>query len=137
MSSFKYNLSKSQRIRRRFGEEFKIKRVKEIESGQVRPCEIVKEYQVSYQAIYKWINKYGMSKDRKQERLIVESQSDTSRMLALRKKIAELERTVGQKQIELDFAKKIIELAEDYYKIDIKKKFTDTQSDTTGKNGKS
>ena len=132
-----YKLSKSQRIRRRFGEEFKIKRVKEIESGQVRLCEIVKEYQVSYQAIYKWINKYGMSKDRKQERLIVESQSDTARLLALRKKVAELERTVGQKQIELDFAKKIIELAEDHYKIDIKKKFTDTRSATIGKKGKS
>jgi len=62
-----YKLNKSQRIRRRFGEEFKIKRVKEIESGQVRLCEIVKEYQVSYQAIYKWINKYGMAKERKQD----------------------------------------------------------------------
>jgi len=132
-----YKLNKSQRIRRRFGEEFKIKRVKEIESGQVRLCEIVKEYQVSYQAIYKWINKYGMAKERKQERLIVESQSDTSRMQALRKKIAELERTVGQKQIELDFTKKMIDLAEDHYKIDIKKKFTNTRSDTTGKKGKS
>lgn len=126
-------LSKSQRIRRRFGEDFKIKRVKEIEAGQVRLCEIVKEYQVSYQSLYRWLDKYGMSKSMKEERLIVESKSDTSRMQALRKKVAELERTVGQKQIELDFTKKMIDLAEDYYKIDIKKKFTETQSGITGK----
>ncbi len=43
-----------------------------------------------------------------------------------------MERIVGQKQILLDFKEKMIELAEETYKVDIKKKFSDKPSDTTG-----
>lgn len=55
----------------------------------------------------------------------MEAKSDTQKILALQKRIAELERIVGQKQVLLDFKEKMIELAEEEYKIDIKKKFTD------------
>lgn len=123
MSSKSYKLSSSERRRRTFSESFKIKKVRELESGQTRICEIVKEYLVSPTSVYKWLNKYGMSKKKKPERLIIESTSDTKKIQELRKRIAELERMVGQKQVQLDFQKKMIELAEDYYEVDIKKKF--------------
>jgi hypothetical protein len=55
-------------------------------------------------------------------RLIVESESDTVRLIEYQKKIAELERLVGQKQVVIEFQNKMIELAEEEYKIDIKKK---------------
>jgi hypothetical protein len=55
-------------------------------------------------------------------RLIVESESDTVKLIEYQKKIAELERIVGQKQVIIDFQNKVIELAEVEYKIDIKKK---------------
>ncbi len=73
---------------------------------------------------------------KKPERLIVESDSDTAKLIELRKKIAELERTVGQKQIVIDFKDKMIELAEEHYNIDIKKNFSTQQSSTTGKTEK-
>ena len=60
---------------------------------------------------------------KKKERLIVESQSDTQKLLELKKQIADLERLLGQKQIQLEFKDKMIELAEEVYKIDIKKNF--------------
>ena len=41
----------------------------------------------------------------------------------MQKRIAELERTLGQKQILIEFKDKMIELAEETYKVDIKKKF--------------
>jgi hypothetical protein len=59
---------------------------------------------------------------KKTERLIVESQSDTQKILDLKKQIAELERLLGQKQIQLEFKDTMIEIAEEMYKIDIKKK---------------
>jgi transposase len=65
-------------------------------------------------------------------RLIVESESDTTKIAALQKQIAELERAVGQKQIQLDFKDKMIELAEVHYGVDIKKKFIETPSSGSG-----
>jgi hypothetical protein len=59
---------------------------------------------------------------KKAERLIVESKSDTQKILDLKKQIAELERLLGQKQIQLEFKDTMIEIAEEMYKIDIKKK---------------
>lgn len=53
----------------------------------------------------------------------MESKSDTAKILALQKRIAELERALGQKTIQLEFKDKMIELAEQTYKVDIKKKF--------------
>ena len=51
----------------------------------------------------------------------MESKSDTTKILALQKRIAELERLLGQKQIEIEFMDKMIELAEQTYGVDIKK----------------
>jgi len=55
-------------------------------------------------------------------RTIVELESDTVKMLNYQKKIAELEQLLGQKQVVIEFQNKMIELAEQEYKIDIKKK---------------
>lgn len=114
-------LTLSERRRRSFSENFKRKKVQEIETGQTRVCEICKQYQVSATNVYKWLEKFGNMKSKK-ERLIVESQSDTVELIALKKRIAELERIVGQKQIMIDYKDKMIELAEEEYGIDIKKK---------------
>ncbi len=59
---------------------------------------------------------------KKKAKLIVESESDTRKLQAMQERIAELERSLGQKQIQLDFMDKMIELAEQKYKIEIKKK---------------
>lgn len=136
MSIKSNKLSLAQRRRRTFSESFKIKKVRELESGQTRICEVVKEYLVSATSVYNWLNKYGMSKVKKPERLIIESNSDTTKIQELRKRIAELERTVGQKQVQLDFKEKMIELAEEHYGVDIKKKFIEKQSVISGNKGK-
>jgi len=113
-------LTQSERRRRRFSESFKKQKVKEFELGKVRICEICKVYQVSNMTVHRWINKFGTIN--KPERIIVESKSDTQKILALKKRIAELERMVGQKEIELTFKNKLIDIAEDKFGIEIKKK---------------
>jgi transposase len=121
---------------RNFSDSFKSKKVGEIESGMTKVSEIVKEYRVSYTSVYRWIQKYGTMK-KKPPRLIVESESDTKKLLELKKRVAELERLVGQKQILIDFKDKMIELAEEHYNIDIKKNFSTLSSSDAGKKGKS
>lgn len=126
-----FKMSTSQRRQRHFSENFKKEKVKEIEIGLSRVSEICKQYEVNPTNVYKWIAKFGSMKN-KEERIIIESQSDTRELLSLKKKIAELERIIGQKQILLDFKDKMIEIAEETYHVDIKKKFSTKPSDTTG-----
>jgi hypothetical protein len=58
--------------------------------------------------------------------------SDAHKIKELKKKIEELERLVGQKQIQLEFKEKMIELAEEMYQVDIKKKLGSRLSSGSG-----
>jgi len=126
-----FKMTTSERRRRHFSDSFKIQKVRELETGKTKVSEICKQYEVSGINVYRWLNKFGTMKNKK-ERLIVETDSDTKQLLALRKKVAELERIIGQKQILIEFKDKMIELAEDTYGVDIKKKYFTRQSDTSG-----
>ena len=119
---FQFKQSVGERRRRRFSEEFKRKKVLEIERKITTIVNIAREYEVSEPTVCRWINQYG-SDSMKGVRTIVEIESDTRKLLELRAKIAELERIVGQKQVQIEFRDKIIDLAEQAYGVDIKKKF--------------
>lgn len=110
------------RVRRSFSAEFRRKKVEEIECKISSVSEISREYQVTRTAVYKWIKQYS-SPMKKKERLIVEEESDTRKLAILQQRIAELERLLGQKQIQLEFMEKVIDIAEETYHVDIKKKF--------------
>ena len=70
-------------------------------------------------------------------RTIVKSQSDTAKQIALKAQVAELQRIIGDKQVQLEFKDKMIELAEEVYGVDIKKKFGLKPSSGTGNTEKS
>ena len=126
-----FKMSISERRRRNFSDNFKIQKVKEIQTGKAKISEICKQYEVSDKSVYRWLDKFGVMKNKK-ERIIVETDSDTRQLLLLKKKVAELERIIGQKQILIDFKDKMIDIAEETYGIDIKKKFSTQPSDTSG-----
>jgi transposase-like protein len=130
-----FKLNSSERRRRTFSANFKKEKVREIELGTSSVSDICKAYEVSDTSVYRWLEEFGTQKN-KPERIILESKSDTKKLLELQKKVAELERLVGQKQILIDFQQKMLDLAEDYYQIDIKKKFSGSQSDISGKSEK-
>src|SRR5690606_27038699 len=115
-----FRMNSSQRSNRYFSTEFKIKKVKEIETGRSKISEICKEYEVSSTSIYRWIKKYGRPKE-KNERIIVESKSDTQLIMHLRSRVAELEQLVGQKEVLLIFKEKMLDYAQEYCGVDIKK----------------
>ena len=127
-----HELSTQERRMRRFSESFKREKVKEIEIGYSTPTEISRQYQVTTANVHRWIRKFGTMGNKK-EKLVVESESDTRQLLELKKKVAELERIIGQKQILIDFKDKMIELAEEEYGVDIKKKYSTQRSAGSGK----
>ena len=128
-------MTTGERRQRRFSDNFKIQKVREIETGQTKVSEICSQYQVADKNVYLWIDKFGSMKNKK-ERMIVETESDTRQLLELKKRVSELERIIGQKQILIDFQDKMIDLAEETYGVDIKKKFFSTPSNTSGKTEK-
>ena len=106
---------------RYFSEDFKRKKVNEIEKRLTSVSEICKEYSVSHPSVYKWIYKYSLMR-KKGVKMVVEAQSDTTKIKALKERIAELEQLLGQKQFEVEFLEKLIEIASDQYGVDLKKK---------------
>ena len=129
-------LSKKERHNRHFSDSFKLQKVRELETGKTFVCEICSEYEVSATSVYRWIQKFGIMKDKK-ERFVIETESDTRQLIELKKRMSELERIIGQKQIQIDFQSKMIELAEETYGVDIKKKFFTSPHATSGSTEKS
>jgi len=111
-----------QRQVRVFSEELKRKKVKEIEQGLLRICDLSREWKVSRTSIHKWVKKYSLSYE-KETRLIMESKSETIKVKNLKAAKKEIEQLLGQKQIQIEFYEKLIELINEEYGIDVKKTF--------------
>lgn len=116
-----FDLENKGEYNRNFSEEFKKAKVRELERNISSISDICKTYSVSRTSVYNWIYKYS-AMAKKQVRQVVEAKSDTKKIRALEERIKELERTVGQKQLLIEFKDKMIEIAEASYGIDIKKK---------------
>ncbi|HEY9825400.1 MAG TPA: transposase [Stenomitos sp.] len=120
--------------KRSFSEDFKKKKVRELERRITSIGDICSTYQVSRTSVYKWIYKYS-TMAKKQVKQVIEAKSDTQKIKALEERIKELERLVGQKQILLEFKDKMIEIAEQTYGVDIKKKVGSKLSSGTTSTG--
>ena len=118
-----------------FSEEFKKLRVKEFEKGEFTVREIARLYGVNCQAIYTWIYKYS-TYNKKGLRIVEMKSSSKQKVKELQDQIKELERIVGQKQINIDYLEKMIEIAKDELDIDIKKNFDTIQLTGSGKTDK-
>jgi transposase-like protein len=123
---------KKQRV---FSEEFKKLRVKEFEKGEFSVLELSKLYGVVHQTVYTWIYKYS-TYNRKGLRIVEMKSSSKTKVKELQDRIKELERVVGQKQLNIDYLEKMIEIAKEELDIDIKKKYNTPQSTGFGNTGK-
>lgn len=121
----------TKRPQRYFSESFRRQKVRELDRNLTSVGMVSREFEVSRTSVYRWLHKYSVNRA-KQLRLIVEPMSDAHKIQELRKKIQELEQLVGQKQIQLEFKDKMIELAEQMYQIDIKKKLGSKLSGGSG-----
>ena len=108
------------RQNRYFSEEFKKAKVKELVDKRITMGELSKFYDVSRTALYKWLYKYSVHHQQKTN-LVVEMQSEATKTKELLQKVAELERTIGQKQLEIDFLNKLLEVGSEELGFDLKK----------------
>ena len=130
-----FGIKPTKRQTRVFSESFRKSKVREIERNLTTVTMVSREFEVSTTAVYKWLYKYSTLRAR-QLRLIVEPMSDAHKIKELRKRIQELEQLVGQKQIQIEFKEKMIELAEEMYQVDNKKKLGLKLSNGSGSTGK-
>ncbi len=131
----KIDLEKNQNTKMRqlryFSVPLKKKIVRDIERNILTVTEVSREYEVTRSSIYKWIDSFSLNR-KKGIRQVIELKSETNKIIEYKNKVRELERMIGQKQLKIDFLEKAIDLAEDEYSIDIKKKFILKQSNGSG-----
>lgn len=120
---------------RKYSEEIKRRAVAEYESGDFSALELARIYKVSATALYKWIYKYSAYNERG-IRVVEMKESASQKVKELEKRIAELERAVGQKQIKIDYLEKMMDIAKDELNIDIKKNYSTPQSTGSEKTSK-
>lgn len=120
---------------RRFSTSFKRRLVKEFEQGLYSVSELGKLHQIHIGIIYRWIYKYSSNQELNKQIIDVKESSD-HKVKDLEKRIKELERMVGNKQIEIEYLNKMMEIAKDQLGIDIKKNFNTPPSSGSGKTRK-
>jgi transposase len=113
--------------RRYFSEAFKNEKVDEILSKKTTINELSLLYEIKPQVIYRWLHKYSKVK-LSGIKIHYEMETEEQKTLFYKDKVAELERIVGIKQIEIDFLNKLIEIASSELNVDIKKNFTTSRS---------
>lgn len=106
-----------------FSEEIKKNLVNSLTSGRLSIKQVMVEHQVSAQSVYRWLYKYSVGYEPKPI-LVVQMKSEASKNQELRQRLAELERIVGQKQLEVDYLNKLLELGSKELDFDLKKNFS-------------
>jgi hypothetical protein len=79
-------------------------------------------WSVSKQTVYDWVYQYS-PEHKKGTTMVIQQDSEATKTQELQRRIAELERSLGQKQMVIDYQDKLIELASKEFEVDIKKNF--------------
>lgn len=118
------------RPRRVFSDTFKRQKVKELDQGLYSVTELSKLYQVSSKSIYRWLHKYSVN-HQKGVTQVVQMESEAHKNKALLERLAELERVIGQKQLQIDYLEQLVQISSSELKVDIKKNFGTKSSPTS------
>lgn len=111
----------NEKYNRQFSEVFKREKVKEIARGVLRIAVLCKLHNISRTTVYNWI--YLYSGNEKGVKTVVQMESEAHKTLYLQQRLGELERIIGQKQMEIDYLNKALEIASEEVGYDIKKKY--------------
>ena len=118
------------RSNNRYSLAFKQKVVSEIESGKFSLSQVRKIYDINgAQTLYKWLRKLG--KGHLIEKIIrIEMKDEKDKLKELQQKNQQLESALAQTQLKLLMSEALLESVEAHYKIDVKKTFGLTASNT-------
>jgi len=117
--------------RRLFSEAFKREKVKDLVEKRISIRQLSRLYEVSRTSVYNWLYAYSPHYEQKTN-LVVQMESEAHKSEMLQQRVAELERIVGQKQLELDFLNKLFEIGSQELGFDIKKNLSTKLSNGTG-----
>lgn len=118
-----------EKYNRTFSDEFKKSKVKDIQKGLIKIPDLCKMYEVSRTSVYRWV--YLYSDQAPGTKTVMQMESEQHKTLLLLEQVRELERIIGQKQMEIDFLNKSFELAGAELGYDIKKKYAPPRSNGT------
>lgn len=123
-----YHMSRSEKKkleiaqRRIFSEEFKSQKVQQIVDKKISVKDVSDLYGVSKMSVYRWLYRY--SPHHKQGSIqVVQMESEATKTKQALEALAQLERALGRKQLELEYLEQLITNASSALKIDIKKNF--------------
>lgn len=114
-----------------FSEPLKKQVVKDLVCKRTTIKSVVAEHHVSATSVYRWLYQYSAQHQR-QCTFVVQMKSEATKSGELQKRVAELERIVGQKQLEIDFLNKLIEIGSKELDFDFKKNFSPQPFSGTG-----
>ena len=115
-----HNSKNSSKTIRHFSVEFKEQIIAQLDAKLTTISDIVRIYEVSAVSVCRWRQQHSKHYS-KPTKIVVEMESEALKTKALLERNAELERIIGQKQLKIDYLEKLIEIASDDLKIDLKK----------------
>lgn len=116
--------------RRIFSEDVKKRAIKDLTSRRTTIKALMAEHQISGNTVYRWLYQYSPYHEQKCT-LVVQMKSEATKNSELQQRVAELERIVGQKQLEIDFLNKLLEVGSGELGFDLKKSFSSAPSNGT------
>jgi transposase len=116
--------------RRYFSEEARREIVSDLDAGKTTVAQVCQQYEVSTTTVYKWLNKYSPLYQKKLVQ-VIEHESESERRKALEKKVADLERIIGRKTVEVEYWRTLVEMAEKESGTDLKKNSATPYCDTS------
>ena len=124
------NSKKSTKTIRHFSVEFKKQIIAQLDAKLIKLSDITRLYEVSAVSVCRWRQQYSKHYE-KPTKLVIEMESEALKTKILLERNAELERIIGQKQLKIDYLEKLIEIASEDLKIDLKKSINTPLSATT------
>ncbi|WP_367389771.1 transposase [Lewinella sp. LCG006] len=106
---------------RTFSKAFKQSKVRDLKAGVVQIKDLCELYSISRTSVYNWL--YLYSEAEKGVKTVIQMDSEQFKTQLLLQRVAELERSVGQKQLEIDYLQSCLTVASEELGYDIKKKY--------------
>jgi transposase len=110
------------RQRRIFSKEFKRQKVQLIVDKLASVSELAQTYGLSPTSVYRWVYQHSPHHQRGSIQ-VVQMESEAHKTKELLRQVAELERAVGQKQLQIDYPERLLAVSGESLQMDLKKTF--------------
>jgi transposase-like protein len=107
---------------RQFSPTLKRSIIDSFDHGRMSAKQISREYNVSESTVYRWIYKYSQH-NTKGTIIVMDKKKQHNEVQALKQRIAELERAIGTKQMQIDYYEMYVKTMDELAPEELKKKW--------------